>query len=215
MFCCSLGSQLFCAKTAAQEFALVRERMNPITTLNESTLCSKIETHRRQIKTRKTKSNEKSCTNRLMCRTYVYVCEYKSECCWISTSWKCFYGIGWLCWQTLGTHSTDFTLNHALHVIFRTQLFGVSFPDFQRLLVRNEKGRKKRDFPQRFSMSKIKTLAERRKKWQEIFALPQFSLILQFFCNHKWKIFLAVAIWPLMDFRVIRGVCYQVFPVKR
>lgn len=31
----------------------VEERANPITTLAESTLCSKIETHRRQIKTRK------------------------------------------------------------------------------------------------------------------------------------------------------------------
>lgn len=46
-------------KTAAKEFALVdrgraaAESLNPITTLNESTLCSKIETHRRQIKTRK------------------------------------------------------------------------------------------------------------------------------------------------------------------
>lgn len=51
-----LEANYFVQKAVAQEFALFdggRERTIPITTLTESTLCSKIETHRRQIKTRK------------------------------------------------------------------------------------------------------------------------------------------------------------------
>lgn len=66
--CCSLGSQLFSAKTHKnrQQKNLLwpthrggeLRASDPITTLAESTLCSKIETHRRQIKTRKKKEQK-------------------------------------------------------------------------------------------------------------------------------------------------------------
>jgi hypothetical protein len=62
MFSCSLWeSQLFCAeKRQHKNSTLVvgkKRETSQITTLNESTLCSKIETHRRQIKTRKKQKN--------------------------------------------------------------------------------------------------------------------------------------------------------------
>lgn len=147
MFSCSLGSQLFCAeKRQHKNFALVRERVRPITTLNESTLCSKIETHRRQIKTRKSKtSNEKSCTNRLLCRTplSVWVTEGK-EWTLLDFIRKLkmfvfqFFILIVLVVFTLATHSTDF-IRHALHVIFLTQL---SFPDFCRVFLISRRGKK-------------------------------------------------------------------------
>lgn len=184
--CCSLGSQLFCAKTAAQEFALVgRERANPITTLNESTLCSKIETHRRQIKTRKTKSNEKSCTNRLLCRTQVYVwvvdwgtrvnvvgfpqAENIFMAQGIDYTLISFDCVGS---HTLDTHSTDFSLRHALHVIFPYTAFRGFISRFSQTSCLQRTREEKKRFSSTIFQVEDENSRRAKKKWQKFFSLP-------------------------------------------
>lgn len=159
--CCSVGSQLFCAKiyrNGSRRICFIRPRVRvksteriPITTLTESTLCSKIETHRRQIKTRKKKSNEKSCTNRLLCRTSDCVCAYM----WLreidSQAENVFMAQGhrlldfvWLCWFAHSRHTFNrFQFTPRLPRHFSSQLFSVSFPDFHRLLHPEQRKRKR------------------------------------------------------------------------
>lgn len=76
---------ILCKKRQHKNFALFevgRERAIPITTLAESTLCSKIETLRRQIKTRKRnlKRNHAitDCCARIL-TVCVFVCDYRGK----------------------------------------------------------------------------------------------------------------------------------------
>lgn len=104
---CYVGSQLFCAKHTKSGSTTICLNQpgwttrEPISTLTESTLCSKT----KHIAVKREKSNEKSLLTDC-CLLFVLVYMF---------SWGTVDFNACVCWKYLDIHSTDFRFSHAFY----------------------------------------------------------------------------------------------------